>query len=1006
MSATRAIPVVINAGFPSAPIGPPVWSQGPPGPPGPVGAPGPMGPVGPVGPQGPQGPMGQGVGWKTMTRDPGNNENTGDQTGTLWLNTVTSHYWQLTSTSPVYVWADMGYIHGTQGPVGPQGPPGPIGPAGTTGPQGSQGIQGPTGSQGPVGPAGTTGPAGPTGPQGPTGSQGPTGAGVPVGGTSGQVLAKIDATNFNTNWQTPASGITIPLSQNLTFAPDNTYDVGASLANRPRTAYAAASVVVGPNASSLTTLGMNSLTSSGGLDLAATSGSLRFLVGGLSRWLFDSASYALLPNADNAYDIGVSGTSRVRNVFAGGYAVFPVEVDTASLFFTSASTYLLGEATSTLALRQGANAQTLRIYNTYIDASNYERLSLDWNANVASVQLQSAGTGVARILAVASGTDLYLRSGNTVGQYIRLGTPAANYWMIGGGQGHLIAGTDNTYDIGASGANRPRYAYLGTALVSPTWLLGSGTSISNAGGTSIWFDTSSTDRWFIHGTSGHFLAAADNTYDIGASLASRPRNVFSANNFVAGQNPTYYADGLILPGGNVMEQRNATNPQSLYLYNTYTNASNFERLKLEWQTNKAYLRAESVGTGVLRALGIGGSEVTFQIGGSDIWKVEANTGHFKAVTDNTYDIGASGANRPRNVYVGNNIYAGGQGLTSSATTLQLGAGGGFFWNINGVNGGIFANNDNTYDIGASGANRPRNIYAGTGVDTPLLFTAGLPVVQLVAQASAVNSLYVRSAATGSYVRLGAQGSDADVGLDIVTQGIAPIRLQAVGTAQTLAQFTPVASAVNYLRFQNAATTNYPYLTSAGSDSAVGVDIFAQNAAAPSLVGRFVSTTVSTVNWLQFQNAGAGADSRIMAQGSDVGTALFFNVKNNNTSYGAFRIAGPGGAVAIANYLQTNANSAGLPPNLSAQGTDTNISLQLIPKGSGSVILGPSLFTGTTPVAAAGQIALGGVWVNSQNGSATTNPLTKGTGSGPATATGNGWLQFNVNGTNVWVPFWV
>jgi hypothetical protein len=47
---------------------------------------------------------------------------------------------------------------------------------------------------------GATGPAGPAGPAGPTGSQGIPGVGVPVGGTAGQVLAKVDGVNYNTEW--------------------------------------------------------------------------------------------------------------------------------------------------------------------------------------------------------------------------------------------------------------------------------------------------------------------------------------------------------------------------------------------------------------------------------------------------------------------------------------------------------------------------------------------------------------------------------------------------------------------------------------------------------------------------------------------------------------------------------------------------------------------------------------------------------------------------------------
>jgi phage baseplate assembly protein gpV len=60
---------------------------------------------------------------------------------------------------------------------------------------------------------------------------------VPTGGTAGQVLSKVDATNYNLVWVTPASGgggITLPLGQHLTFSPDNTYDIGASGASRPR----------------------------------------------------------------------------------------------------------------------------------------------------------------------------------------------------------------------------------------------------------------------------------------------------------------------------------------------------------------------------------------------------------------------------------------------------------------------------------------------------------------------------------------------------------------------------------------------------------------------------------------------------------------------------------------------------------------------------------------------------------------------------------------------------
>lgn len=75
-----------------------------------------------------------------------------------------------------------------------------------TGPQGIKGDKGDTGSQGLQGLKGDTGTAGAKGDKGDTGSTGPAGPGVPTGGTAGQILSKIDATDFNTQWIPAPSG--------------------------------------------------------------------------------------------------------------------------------------------------------------------------------------------------------------------------------------------------------------------------------------------------------------------------------------------------------------------------------------------------------------------------------------------------------------------------------------------------------------------------------------------------------------------------------------------------------------------------------------------------------------------------------------------------------------------------------------------------------------------------------------------------------------------------------
>ena len=118
------------------------------------------------------------------------------------------------------------YGGGSQGPQGPPGPQGPQGIPGTNGSQGPQGVKGDTGDAGPQGIQGIQGPQGIQGNQGPPGNDGADGAqgiqgiqgipgntgsagpGVVTGGTTGQVLSKVNATDLNTQCTTPtAAGV-------------------------------------------------------------------------------------------------------------------------------------------------------------------------------------------------------------------------------------------------------------------------------------------------------------------------------------------------------------------------------------------------------------------------------------------------------------------------------------------------------------------------------------------------------------------------------------------------------------------------------------------------------------------------------------------------------------------------------------------------------------------------------------------------------------------------------
>lgn len=63
---------------------------------------------------------------------------------------------------------------------------------------------------------------------------------------------------------------------------------------------------------------------------------------------------------------------------------------------------LKGAGTNTLEQRNSTNAQTFNLYNTYTDASNYERGFLKWNSNVLEIGTGAAGTGTQRQMAISS----------------------------------------------------------------------------------------------------------------------------------------------------------------------------------------------------------------------------------------------------------------------------------------------------------------------------------------------------------------------------------------------------------------------------------------------------------------------------------------------------------------------------------------------------------------------------------------------------------------------------
>jgi hypothetical protein len=134
----------------------------------------------------------------------------------------------------------------------------------------------------------------------------------------------------------------------------------------------------------------------------------------------------------------------------------------------SSDALLFRDAAGILAQRNLSTAQQFRLYNT-TDAglTNYSRAQFEFSGGLFYISTANAGTGPA----------------------LGLG-----FWVAGGSKwtipttGHFLAGVDNTFDIGASGANRPRTGYFGTSVETPM-LIGSNLRINSGG---LYFSTNSS----------------------------------------------------------------------------------------------------------------------------------------------------------------------------------------------------------------------------------------------------------------------------------------------------------------------------------------------------------------------------------------------------------------------------------------------------------------------------------------------------------------------------------
>lgn len=184
-----------------------------------------------------------------------------------------------------------------------------------------------------------------------------------------------------------------------------------------------------PNTGAFTTLSANNGTltsSSPAFTLAQTWNSAGVTFTALQANITDTAS----ASGSLLMDLQVGGVSRLSltknglltlysggaiSVNSGGNFLRGLSIGADGLKGSSPATpaFLFWPSNNIIEQRNTTSAQTFRLYNTYTDASNYERGFFRWNTNVLELGTEAAGTGAARSLSFVSASNSYLFTVNS-----------------------------------------------------------------------------------------------------------------------------------------------------------------------------------------------------------------------------------------------------------------------------------------------------------------------------------------------------------------------------------------------------------------------------------------------------------------------------------------------------------------------------------------------------------------------------------------------------------------
>jgi hypothetical protein len=210
---------------------------------------------------------------------------------------------------------------------------------------------------------------------------------------------------------------------------------------------------------------------------------------------------------------------------------------------------------------------------------------------------------------------------------------------------------------------------------------------------------------------------------------------------------------------------------------------------------------------------------------------------------------------------------------------------------------------------------------------------------------AVNYLNLTGNTAGSGPTLGALGTDSDITLTYSTKGAGAHVFQTNNFGQTQFRIAHLASAVNYPQVAGGATGNGPTLSAQGTDTNVDLGFLSKGTGVFNFTtggGKQLSVLhLSTaVNYATIIGAATGNMPTFGAAGSDTNVNLGLMTKGTGSLYvmnSAGAVTLRVGTVASAvNYpVLFGAAAAGIP-SLGVEGADTNVGFNIATKGTGTI----------------------------------------------------------------------